>query len=57
VAQVHLAAQPLGAPVGLEERQLVVAAGLVDLVLVGVDHVDLVDGFDRCGHLGQGVGV
>jgi hypothetical protein len=26
VAKVHLAAQPLGAPVGLEERQLVVAA-------------------------------
>ncbi len=53
VAGVHLAAQPLRRPVGLAE-QVVEAAGVVDLVLVGVEVVDVVVRGDLGGVAGQG---
>ena len=46
VAGVHLGPHPLRRPVGLEERARVVP-GLVDLVFVGVDVVDLGVGAER----------
>ena len=56
VARVHLAAQPVDRPVGLEER-IELATPFVDLVLVGVDVVDVRVLVDGRRDLGQGAWV